>query len=49
VSVCVCKEFASSERSWSGTLAVLFEGGNIRFISFCLRCYAAWLLFRYSS
>jgi hypothetical protein len=47
--VCVCKEFASSGRSWSETFAVLFQGGNIRFISFCLHCYAAWLLFRYSS
>jgi hypothetical protein len=42
----VCKEFASSGRSWSETLAVLFQGGNVQSISFCLRCYVVWLLFR---
>jgi hypothetical protein len=29
----VCEAFASSERSLSGTLAVLFQGGNIRSIA----------------
>jgi hypothetical protein len=36
------------EMSVNGTLAVLFQGGNVRSISFYLCCYAAWLLFRCS-
>jgi hypothetical protein len=32
--VCVCKEFASSEHSLSGTLTVFFQGGNVQSIAF---------------